>query len=107
MNVVLDAVGDAAYTVAVVAAALFVILYSILAKPWRTASGLHIFSFMLVISLTLIHGMIRVYWPAYPGYLWGRAILYVALAAVIIWRVLILLRVQMTVPKDAPRQRVK
>ncbi len=95
MDGVLDSIGDAGFTVAAIAANLFVLLYSTLARPWRTSSGIHIFSFMLVVALILNHSAVLINFPRYPGHLWVRAILYTALAAVIVWRILILIRVQM------------
>ena len=100
MDGVLDTIGDVAFTVAVIAANLFVFLYSTLARPWRSLSGLHIFSFMLVVALILNHAAILVNIPRYPGYLWVRAFLYTALAAVIIWRILILVRVQLPARRE-------
>jgi hypothetical protein len=102
VNEVLTAIGDAGFTVATISANLFIVLYLTLARPWRTASGIHIFSFMLVVAGILNHATILLNFPCYPGHLWVRAFLYVALAVVTIWRVLILIRVQMTV--DAPSE---
>jgi hypothetical protein len=90
----LDSVGNAGYFAAVVGANLFVILYSTLAKFWKTASGWHIFSFMVVIALIMNHSVVGIYFPDYPGRDIVRAILYPCLAAVIFWRVVILIMVQ-------------
>jgi hypothetical protein len=90
----IDSVGDAGYFVAVVGANLFVILYLVLARFWRSGSGWHIFSFMVVIALILNHSVVSIYFPHYPGRDVVRAILYPLLAAVIFWRVVILLFVQ-------------
>jgi hypothetical protein len=90
----IDSVGDAGYFAAVVGANLFVILYSLLARFWKSASGWHIFSFMVVIALILDHSVIGLFFPGYPGRSVIRAILYPGLAAVIFWRVVILVNVQ-------------
>lgn len=94
MEGLLDGIGDAGYISAVIGANLFVILYSALARFWRHVEGWHIFSFMLVIALIMDHSAILVAFPKYPGYQWVRAFLYPALGAVIFWRVIILLHVQ-------------
>lgn len=90
----IDSLGDAGYFIAVVGANLFVILYSVLARFWKSGSGWHIFSFMVVIALILNHSAISIYFPFYPGREVVRAILYPLLAVVIFWRVVILLFVQ-------------
>jgi hypothetical protein len=105
MDEVLGGIGDVGFTLATIAANLFVILYSFLARPWKTASGIHIFSFMLVIALILDHASILLNFPQYPGHLWVRAVLYSAMAMVIIWRVLILLRVQLIVTDNEVKKR--
>lgn len=94
MEAILDGVGDGGYISAVVAANLFVILYSVLARFWVAESSWHIFLFMLVVALILDHSAVLILFPKYPGHLWVRAILYPSLAVVIFWRVIILLRVQ-------------
>ena len=94
MNPILDTVGDIGFTLATVGANLFVILYSILARFWRTESGLHIFSFMLVVALIMDNAAVLLNFGPYPGALWVRAVLYPALGTVIFWRVFILVRVQ-------------
>lgn len=107
MNEILDAIGDAGFTVATISANLFVILYSTLARPWKTVSGIHIFSFMLVVASILNHATLLLNFPGYPGHLWVRAILYVALAVVTIWRVLLLLRVQMVADEHSTPEESK
>jgi hypothetical protein len=95
MGEFLDGLGDAGYIAAAIGSNLFVVLYSSLAKFWRHVEGWHIFSFMLVIALIFDHSAILVATGGYPGADWVRAILYPALGAVIFWRVVILLRVQL------------
>lgn len=94
MNGMLDGLGDAGYIAAVIGANLFVILYSSLAKFWKHVEGWHIFTFMMVIALLLDHGAFLLVFGRYPGSEWVRAALYPALGAVIFWRVIILLQVQ-------------
>lgn len=102
----LDSVGDLGFTLATIGANLFVVLYSVLARFWRSGSGIHIYSFMLVMALILDHAAILLNFGPYPGSAWVRAILYPGLGIVIFWRVFILLRVQILVRKDL-RQRLE
>lgn len=94
MEGVLDAVGDAGFLAATIGANLFILLYSILARFWRSVDGWHIFSFMGVIALILNHASLLIVIGRYPGADVVRAVLYPALGLVIFWRVIILLRVQ-------------
>lgn len=94
MDGVLDTIGDASYIVMIIGANLFVVLYSALARFWRSESGWHIFSFMLMIALILDHSAVSLIFGAYPGRGWARAILYPLFALVLLWRVFILFKVQ-------------
>ena len=97
MEEVIDSIGDAGYLAGAVGAVMFVVLYLILARFWESESGWHIFSFMTTVALILIHSSIGVYFPNYPGRDVVRAFLYPVLAAIIFWRVAILIRVQVLV----------
>lgn len=86
------------YYTADAGATVFILIYMLLAKWWKTPMGRHLFSFMLVIALVLNHGLVAISWDAYRASIWFnivRAGLYWAVAAVIIWRVVILVHVQL------------
>lgn len=100
MGGVLDSIGGAGYFVATLGANLFIILYSVLARFWKTKSGWHIFSFMMSITLLMNHGVVSIFFPGYPGREWVRALLFPILAVVIWWRVLILVNVQIQKRKE-------
>lgn len=90
----LEQIGSAGYFAAVVGANLFIVLYATLARFWKHWESMHIFTFMAVIALIMNHSVVSIYFPEYPGRYVVRAILYPGLAAVIFWRVVILLQVQ-------------
>lgn len=103
MGGVLDSVGGAGYFVATLGANLFIILYAVLARFWKSKSGWHIFSFMMSITLLMNHGVASIFFPEYPGREWVRASLFPVLAVVIWWRVLILVSVQIQKRKEPYR----
>lgn len=102
MGGTLDWLAMAGYVMMAIGSNLFVILYSVLARFWKTESGLHIFLFMLTVSLILDHSAIILVFGRYPGSAWVRAFLYPALGAIILWRVLILIRVQLLARRRDP-----
>ena len=104
MAEMIDHIGDAGYLAGAVGAVLFVVLYLILARFWESEAGWHIFSFMTTVAMILIHSSIGVYFPNYPGRDVVRAILYPVLAAIIFWRVVILVRVQLLSQLRASRR---
>ncbi len=97
----LQLIGTVGFIVSAVAANAFVILYTVLARWWRHEMGVHLFSFMLVVALILDHSALTLVWRDYPGRLWVRAALLPALAIVLSWRVLILLRAQLKERKSS------
>jgi hypothetical protein len=87
------------YYAADIGATLFVLLYWSLAPWWRTPFGRHLFVFMLAIALVLNHGLVARVWETYARSQYFnivRAFLFWSVAAVIIWRVVILVVVQIT-----------
>lgn len=92
-----DKLAEYGYYTAVAGANIFVVLYSVLAPWWRTPFGRHLFSFMFVIALVLNHVVVIRVWDAYARSGWVnpvRAVLLWSVAAVIFWRIAILLSVQ-------------
>lgn len=75
-------------------AVLFVVVYSTLARWWRTSFGQHLFFFMLVVSLIFVYIVITKVFGRFEGWEYVRLLLMLSLAAVLTWRVCILLRVQ-------------
>ncbi len=94
----LKLIGDAGFTLATVSANIFVVMYAVVAPWWKTPFGRHMFFFMLAVALVLDNATAVLLWPDYPGKLFVRAILYPGLGLVLLWRVIILVDVQMIQP---------
>lgn len=86
--------GDFMIYYCAIVAVLFVVVYSVLARWWRTAFGQHLFSFMLVIALVFIYIVITKMFGRFDGWEYVRLALIGSLATVLTWRVWILLKVQ-------------
>lgn len=88
MDLAMKEVGDYAFLFATGGAIVFCLLYSFLARWWRTVIGRLIFSFMAVVAGILGLAGARLYFGPYPGITYIRPIAYVALA-VILWSLVI------------------
>lgn len=73
---------------------LFVVLYSWLARWWRTPGGRHLFCFMLSATLIIDHSILVRIIGEYPGIEYSRMVLYNTLAVVSGWRVILLIDAQ-------------
>lgn len=78
-----------------IVAILFVVVYSIFARWWKTSFGQHLFSFMAVIALVFIYIVITKIFGRFHGWEYVRLGLIGSLATVLTWRVCILLKVQL------------
>lgn len=87
--------GTFVFFAAVAGANIFLILYTVLARWWRNPMGRHLFSFMLVMALALNYIVVQLVWPEAPYRMHVRFFLYLALASVIWWRIIILINVQL------------
>lgn len=102
-------IGTAALWLGVAAGAAFVVLYHVSARWWRSAEGRHLMSFTA--ALAMILG-----WLAYrsltaPRALsqveeYGRTVVYVVVAGLLLWRLELLLRRQI-LPGLRRKERMK
>lgn len=90
MEHALKVMGDYAFMLSSVGSIIFLILYSVIARWWRTFTGRFIFTFMAVISALILLAAIRLWFGPYPGVTFIRPIALIALAA-IIWALVIML----------------
>lgn len=75
-------------------ALLFVIIYAA-RSPWRsTEMGRHLMAFMGVCAAVLLLAVARRAFGQYPGYRWVGIGCYAAVAAIMWWRLLMLVRAQ-------------
>lgn len=94
MDAVLKWFGDWGFIASTVGAIVFLVIYSVVARWWRTWWGRQIFSFMAVIGGSLIFGAVRLVFGDYPGINYVRPIAFVSLAGVIWWLVGVLVYYQ-------------
>lgn len=87
-------IGSFGYMAIVLFANMFVVLYTLLARWWKSEFGRHLFFFMLAEATLLDHGLIVGLFGEYPGVELMRAILLWGLAFVMAWRVYLLVKVQ-------------
>jgi hypothetical protein len=100
----LKLLGDIGFGVAAFSANAFVVIYASMA-PWlRSPFGRHLFFFMLTIALVFDSALINVIWPEFPFRTEIRAFLYCALGLAMLWRLIILLDVQVVQPWNQRRK---
>lgn len=89
--------GDLAYYACTVAAAVFVVLYLLIAPWYKTATGRNIMAVMASMAGILVYFTWAI-WHGSPlpfGFYPMRAVLFTALGLSLVWRVIILVRAQL------------
>lgn len=71
---------------------VFVALYTKSWRWWRNELGSHLVAFSICLGLFLTYYDVLVIWPALPGRTAIRMVLFIVLAAVINWRMVLFLR---------------
>lgn len=94
MDDVLKTIGDIGWVTAAVGTNLFVILYTVLAKWWKTQFGRHLFFFMLNMALIMDYALFALVYPDFEYRMHIRAVLLPALGLLTLQRVWILISVQ-------------
>ncbi len=75
---------------------VFVVLYLNVAGWWRTEMGRHVMAFMSACLLAVGTRVSRVIWSEWPGYPVLRAVAMWLATAVVVWRIALLIRAQLT-----------
>lgn len=85
MDAALKWVGDWGFFASILGAFVFLVLYSALAKWWRTWWGRQIFTFMAVIGVILLLAGAKFLFGDYPGIKYVRPVAYISLATILWW----------------------
>lgn len=91
-------IGDVGFAVAAVSANLFVLLYAMAAPWWKTPFGRHLFLFMAAVALVFNSAVANIFFPDWEGRWVLRAIVYPLMGVAMLWRVIILIDVQIVTP---------
>ena len=90
----LKTIGDLSFVGSTVGSVAFLVLYSLLARWWRSWIGRLVFSFMAVLALTFIFIASVIVFGRYPAVDVIRPLIYLALMCVIWWFVAMLVKAQ-------------
>ncbi|OLE27966.1 MAG: hypothetical protein AUG44_08740 [Actinobacteria bacterium 13_1_20CM_3_71_11] len=78
----------------------FVIRYTATYRWWETEIGRHLISWSSVVGAFLTYYVLVFIWPTIPGRMWIRLFLFVALIAVIVWRLVMFERLRWRSKKE-------